>query len=50
MKLQEEQLCKIEGGAFKLNTSKWTFVGGAIVFAIGFISGFLRPSTCSSGK
>lgn len=50
MKLKEEQLNNIEGGAFKVTSSKWAIIGGGIAFAIGFISGFLRPSTCQSGK
>ena len=51
MKLKEEQLNKIEGGAFKISSTKWTAIGGGgLAFVIGFISGFLRPSACKSGK
>ena len=48
--LNNKELSQINGGAFKLAAGKWFLLGGAVSFAIGIISGFLRPSTCSSGN
>ena len=50
MQLKEKELNQIEGGAFKLSKPTLALIGGGIAFVIGFVSGFLRPSSCSSGK
>lgn len=45
--LDNKKLSEIKGGAFKLSAGKWLALGGALSFAIGVVSGFLRPSSCS---
>ncbi len=48
--LDNKKLSEVNGGAFKVAAAKWFIIGGAISFAIGVVSGLLRPSTCSSGN
>lgn len=51
MKLSEQELSCINGGVLKLAIgTKIAIVGGFAVFVAGFIGGYLRPSTCKSGK
>jgi len=50
MVLDNDKLTKVNGGIFKMTALKWLGLGSLGSFVIGFISGFLRPSTCKSGK
>lgn len=50
MELKQEELININGGALRLTAGKLLIAGGIAVFIIGLLSGFSRPSTCSSGK
>ena len=48
MDLDNKKLKEVNGGVLKMTALKWAALGGIGSFAIGFISGFLKPGTCSS--
>ncbi len=50
MKLTNDELSKINGGAIKFAVSKWALAGGFAAFLIGAINGYLRPLTCKTEK
>lgn len=47
-KLKNNELVKVNGGVFKIAASKFAIFGAIATFAIGFVSGIMRPSTCKS--
>ena len=50
MKLHEEELIKIEGGAKKASWQSVLFLGlgGLIILITGIIDGYLNPQKCNS--
>lgn len=43
--LEKEEMLKINGGA--ISAGVWALIGGAIVFMIGLVDGFVRPLKCN---
>lgn len=43
--LEQKELMEVQGGALKLGFG--LVIGGAIVFLIGLIDGFIRPLKCN---
>ena len=44
-RLDNEEMLSIKGGAISLKVV--SFIGGAIVFLIGFVDGFINPKRCN---
>lgn len=47
MKLSNNELLTVEGGAIKLFTAVLFGIGGLIAFLTGVIDGYLNPTKCN---
>ena len=50
MKLKQDELKEINGGAKRASSGIYYFIGGLATFVIGLINGYQRPLMCSSSK
>ena len=48
-KVDDLELKNVNGGVLRV-AGKWAIIGAVVTFGIGFLSGWMRPSTCSSGN
>lgn len=45
--MNESELKKVNGGVVKLALGKIGILGGAIIFLVGIVDGFINPSKCN---
>jgi len=47
MKLNENEMLEIKGGAFGLKTAFLIGLGGLITLIVGIVDGYLNPNKCN---